>query len=104
MSCVLETGVHMASVNMHDALDALKIPHVWHDYGPGCHTSPNFKREFADTLASFKQSFAHPRPAPKSFDYMSIEPAFDIWGWHIAADPKRALEFMQLKDVRSRGA
>jgi S-formylglutathione hydrolase FrmB len=101
VSCTLEAGVHMASVDMHDALDALKIPHVWRDYGPGCHTWPNFKREFADTLASFKGSFANPPHAPKSFDYLSIEPAFDIWGWHIAADPKRALEFIQLRNVSS---
>ena len=40
------------------------------------------------------------RPPPRtSFDYRSIEPDFDVWGWRVERDPDRALEFMQLSDV-----
>ena len=103
-SCVVERGVHMASVSLHERLDALGMPHVWKDYGPGCHTAPNFTREVTDTLAVFERVLANP-PAPSTtFDYRSIEPHFTIWGWQVDADPARALEFLEVEDVGSRGA
>src|SRR4051812_5361567 len=103
VSCIVEGGVHMASVNLHDALDALHIPHLWHDYGAGCHTKPNFKRELSDTFDTFKKVFVNPPAKPSSFNYMSIKPEFDIWGWHVKADSKRALEFLQLERASKRG-
>jgi hypothetical protein len=93
----------MASVDLNDKLDSLHIPHLWKDYGPGCHTVPNFTRELRDTFAVFANVLAKPPAAPRSFDYESIKPAFDVWGWHVDADPKRALEFMQLERVSRRG-
>ena len=103
VSCIVEGGVYMASVDLHDKLDDLHIPHVWKDYGPGCHTPPNFKREVADTLVAFTTFFAGPHPRPSSFDYMSIKPSFQVWGWNVSADPKRALEFMRMDRVSRRG-
>jgi hypothetical protein len=103
VSCVVEGGVYMASVDLHNTLDDLGIPHLWKDYGAGCHTKANFTRELADTLSVFTKVLADQPPAPNSFDYMSIKPSFDVWGWHVSADPKRALEFMQLDRVSSRG-
>jgi S-formylglutathione hydrolase FrmB len=102
-SCIVEGGVHMASVNLHQALDGLGIPHLWHDYGAGCHTKANFERELADTFRVFTGDFTNPPPAPAFFDYASIEPAFDIWGWNVSADPGRALEFLQLEKVSAGG-
>lgn len=103
VSCVVEGGVYMASINLHNALSALHVPHLWRDYGPGCHTVPNFERELVDSFQVFTEVFAHPPPAPASFDYMSIKPAFDIWRWHIKADPGRALEFLQLDKAGAGG-
>jgi hypothetical protein len=99
----VEAGVYEASVDLHDALGALHIPHLWHDYGPGCHTAANFEHELADTFQAFTTVFAHPPAPPASFDYASIEPDFDIWGWHVSADPQRALEFLRLDDVSAGG-
>jgi S-formylglutathione hydrolase FrmB len=104
VSCVVEGGVYMASVNFHNQLDALGIPHLWDDYGPGCHTPPNFKREVSDTLDTFVRVLADPPPPPKTFDYESIEPRFEVWGWTVSADPNRALEFLQMSDVGRRSA
>ncbi len=100
-SCVVERGVYDASVSMHERLETLGITHRWLDYGPGCHTPPNFKRETLDTLDHFEKLLADPPPAPSSFEYSSIEPHFDVWGWRIDADPKRALEFMGVKAGRN---
>jgi S-formylglutathione hydrolase FrmB len=99
-SCIVEKGVQMASVDLHQQLDALRIPHLWKDYGPGCHTVPNFQREVLDTLAVFERVLANPRRPPAEFDYRSIEPHFDVWGWHVDADPARALEFLRVQADR----
>jgi len=90
--CVTESGIHTANEDLHQRLIALHVPHLWKDYGLGCHTVPNFEREIADSLPVLATAFAHPQPAPASFSYMSIEPHFNIWGWHLNADPARALE------------
>jgi S-formylglutathione hydrolase FrmB len=102
-SCLIEGGVYMASVDLHNALEHSHIPHLWKDYGPGCHTPPNFKRELTDTFGVFTKVFADPPPAPTWFDYESIKPSFDIWGWHVDADRKRALEFMRMDRVSRHG-
>lgn len=99
VSCVVEGGVHMGSVSFHDKLTAIGKPHLWRDYGPGCHTVPNFEREILDTLAVFERVLAEHRPAPDHFDYRSIEPRFGLYGWRFAADPRRALEFMRVQEA-----
>jgi hypothetical protein len=37
------------------------------------------------------------RPGRDDGDYSSIEPHFAVWGWRVAADPSRALEFLQMQ-------
>jgi S-formylglutathione hydrolase FrmB len=102
VSCLIELGVFHGSTSFNEQLDKLGIPHLWKDYGPGCHTPENFEREIADTLTTFAAQFADPPAEPSSFDYKSIEPEFEIYGWRIAADSRRALEFMQLDEVGAR--
>jgi S-formylglutathione hydrolase FrmB len=103
-SCVLEYGVHDMTVRLHDDLAALKIPHAYKvDYGPFCHDVPTFEAEMTDSLPLFTQVFAHPRQTPERFTYVSIEPKFDVWGWHVEADPARALEFLRLQDAGRAG-
>ncbi|MEA2885326.1 MAG: hypothetical protein QOH32_4585, partial [Bradyrhizobium sp.] len=63
-SCVVEKGVQMASVDLHEQLDALGIAHTWKDYGAGCHTVPHFQREVVDTLAAFERVLANPPGGP----------------------------------------
>jgi S-formylglutathione hydrolase FrmB len=96
LSCAVEAGVYAASVNLHEAFSDLRVPHVWQDYGNGCHSAQNFRREVVDTLASFEGFFSNPPAAPTRFDYRSIEPDFDIYGWEVATDRGRALEFMRI--------
>ncbi len=97
VSCVVEGGVYQGSVSFNRRLDELGIGHLWKDYGNGCHTPENFTREVLDTLAVFKRNFANPEAAPAGFNYRTIEPKFEIWGWQITADPRRALEFMTVE-------
>jgi S-formylglutathione hydrolase FrmB len=94
VSCVVEQGVYQGSMSLHDRLDVIGKRHLYKDYGNGCHTIPNFRRQTIDTLSAFAKLLADPRPAPATFDYTSMEARFSLWGWEVAADPKRALEFM----------
>jgi hypothetical protein len=101
--CVVESAIHQTSVDFEQRLEALGIPHVWKDYGPGCHTIWNFRREFTDALPGIEQAFVHPQPDPTTVDYESIEPRFSVWGWSVTTDPKRALEFIQMNNASRRG-
>ncbi len=108
ISCLVEAGAYDSSVSMHGILDKLGVDHLWKDYGAGCHTKPNFQREVTDTLAVFTQNFAAASASRTSqqaptFDYSSVEPEFKVWGWDIAADPERALEFMKVSDANDQG-
>ena len=101
--CTLERGIYEMTSAFHARLVALGIPHLFKDYVAGCHTIPNFRREFTDSLPGLERAFEHPRPDPKTFGYRSIEPHFTIWGWRVDADPARALEFMELRDAGRAG-
>jgi S-formylglutathione hydrolase FrmB len=103
VGCSEENEIHKDSLSFHDQLLADGIPHFWKDYGPGCHGIPEFQQEFADALPGIESVFEHPRPAPKTFSYRSIEPRFSVWGWEIEADPARALEFLQMRHAGRRG-
>ncbi len=58
--CTLERGIFDMTTAFHQSLVALGVPHVWKDYGAGCHTIPNFRREFTDSLPGLEDVFAHP--------------------------------------------
>jgi hypothetical protein len=102
--CSLEAGIiQPESTSLHNTLTDLGIPHVWAQYGWGCHSVALFEQQIRETLPIFEQAFTAPAAAPAVFDYRSIEPHFDVWGWSITADPIRALEFLDLHNVSTRG-
>ena len=95
--CSEENEVHRDSISFHQALLTDDVAHLWKDYGSGCHAIAEFRHEFSDSLPGIADVFAHPRPAPRTFGYESMEPRFAIWGWDVTADPARALEFLQMR-------
>lgn len=97
VGCTEEGGIYQTNVSFEARLVALGIPHLYKDYGAGCHDTLNFRREFTESLPIFLRVFASPRPDPAIFDYSSIEPHFSVWGWRVDADPARALEFMHMQ-------
>ena len=98
----IESGVQAMSVSMHDRLAGLGIPHVWDDYGPGTHSWPYWRRDLRADLPRFMATFANPPPAPDPFTYVSAEPSYDVFGWHVALD-RSAMEFSTLADAGARG-
>ncbi|MEA2421069.1 MAG: hypothetical protein QOF55_168 [Thermoleophilaceae bacterium] len=98
----VEANVHDQSVSMHQRLVELGFPHVWDDYGPGSHSWPYWQRDLRETLPDIMSTFAKPPAPPSPFTFRSIEPAYDVYGWHVAVD-RPALEFSELRDASARG-
>jgi S-formylglutathione hydrolase FrmB len=99
---VLETAVHEESVSLHQRLDALGIPHLWDDYGPGGHLWAYWRRDLAQTLPLFMASFAQPPPPPSPVDFTAIEPQYGAYGWQVSLD-RPVLEFSTLRDASRNG-
>jgi S-formylglutathione hydrolase FrmB len=99
---VVELAVHQMSVAFHDRLDALGIPHVWDDYGPGGHLWPYWQRDLRRTLPLLMRTFRRPPPAPRRASFRAVEPRYRVFGWSVALR-RRALEWSALRDASRRG-
>ncbi|MGN8132403.1 alpha/beta hydrolase [Paenarthrobacter sp. 22069] len=102
--CAVESDiVHPETVSFDQTLTSLGISHSWEDLSWGCHSPAMFKYEIAQTIQRFQAVFAQAPTAPQTFDYTSINPSFDVYGWHVVTDAQRALEFLTLNDVSTNG-
>lgn len=101
--CGVEFGVYTASLTLHEQLNNLGIEHTWRDFGPGCHSVPNFRRQITEVLKLFSQTFEKREVIPSKVDHKAIEPSVSVWNWTIEADSSRALEFMTVSDASSSG-
>ena len=98
----LEKACYDQSVSFHGRLDALDIDHVWDDYGPGTHNYHYWRDGLRKTLPIFMDVFAQRRPDPSPFSYRAIEPAYDIYGWHVALD-RPVVEFSSIENASRDG-
>jgi S-formylglutathione hydrolase FrmB len=98
----VEAEVHTESVNMHNRLVELKIPHVWDDYGAGGHAWYYWQRDLRQTLPDIMKTFAHPPAAPSSFNFRAIEPSWSVYGWRVTVK-RPALEFSELRGASGKG-
>ncbi len=96
----LELGVHEMSVSTHRRLDALGVPHVFEDYGPGAHVWPLWERDLHLTLPDMLASFGAPAPLP--FTYVSGESEFSVYGFAVRFE-RAVRELSRLADVRPEG-
>jgi S-formylglutathione hydrolase FrmB len=99
---VVEAVVHAANVSLNDRLDALGIPHVWDDYGPGTHTAPYWARDLSEDLPLIMRTFRHPPAPPKKVSFTSAEPSYETYDWRVRVD-RAAMEFSTLLRANGRG-
>ena len=83
---VQEMGVSQATATLHDRLDALAIPHLYDDYGPGAHTFEYWTDALRATLPGVMAATAEVRPDPATVDHLAFEPQFRVWGFHVSLD------------------
>jgi S-formylglutathione hydrolase FrmB len=92
----VEADVYQQSVALHRKLDELGIPHIWDYYGAGGHAWYYWNRDLSQFLPRLMALYAAGgQPTPKRFDYRTIEPTYDVYGWHVQID-RPALEFSKL--------
>jgi S-formylglutathione hydrolase FrmB len=98
----VEAEVHTESVNMHNRLVELGLPHVWDDYGAGGHAWYYWQRDLRQTLPLVMSTFAKPPARPSPFSFRAVEPTYWVYGWRVQVE-RPALEFSELRDASRRG-
>jgi hypothetical protein len=87
---VIEQQVHSMSETFHERLLALRIDHLYDDYGPGTHSWAYWQRDLREALPMMMRTFKHPSPAPRRFTYTSAENRYRVYGWRVSLDrPKQ---------------
>ncbi len=98
----LEASVHDMTVSLHERFDALGLPHVFDDYGPGTHSWPYWARDLRQTLPDLMAVLDHPPAPPARVDYRAIDPAYVIFGWRVAFD-RAGVAFSRLSGADASG-
>jgi S-formylglutathione hydrolase FrmB len=98
----VEADVHAQSLAVHQKLDALAIPHVWDDYGPGGHNWFYWTRDLKETLPQLMAAFADPPAAPTQITYTRADPDYSVFGWTVHLE-RPAIEFSELRDAGAQG-
>jgi S-formylglutathione hydrolase FrmB len=99
---IVEANVHEESLSLHQRLDALGIPHVWDDYGPGAHQWYYWDRDLVLLLPQLMKVFAHPPAPPSPFSYTRADPSYSVYGWTVGIK-RPAMEFSSLDDAGVHG-
>lgn len=79
-----EAAIRQTGISLHDRLTALGIPHVWEDYGNGVHTWPYWEWGLQRVWPRWLKLAAAHAPDPTTFSYRGTDPAWSVYGWHVA--------------------
>lgn len=83
------------------AAQAAHVPVTTDFYGCGVHTMRYAERDLHKFWPLMTKAFG--RSAPRTFGYRATDPDFSVWGWTFHADPRRALEFLEVRSASKRG-
>lgn len=92
----IEESVHRMAIALHERLDELGIDHLFEDYGAGSHAWPYWQRDLRNDLPLIMATFADPPPPPRRFSFLSIDSAYEDYGWNVRMK-RTALEFSRLQ-------
>jgi hypothetical protein len=98
----IEYSVHQQSIDLDQRLTALKIPHLFEDYGPGAHDWPYWARDLRNTLPDIMRAFADPPAPPAAVTFTAVEPSYAVFGWRVSLK-REALEFSRLEGATGAG-
>lgn len=99
---IVEFAVHATMKSLQARLEELQIEHVWEDYGPAGHNYVHWKRSLEKTLPIFMETFAKPAARPEAISFVSADPEFSVFGWHIKQLGSDAT-FITLKNAKRDG-
>jgi hypothetical protein len=90
------------ATEVHKRLRALRIPHVFDDYGPGHHLWPYWNRGLKQTLPAIMKRFHRGSKPPARITFKAAEPRYSAYGWTVKIK-RPALEFSELSKATKRG-
>jgi S-formylglutathione hydrolase FrmB len=102
LAMAIEGGVHTLTQLFHARLQALGIPSLFDDYGPGTHSWPYWTRDLQQSIGSIMTDFAHAPPAPARVTYMSADATYSAFGWQVVTR-RLVREFSILADAGTTG-
>lgn len=97
---IVEQTVFEMNTALHQRLTALRIPSAYHDYGPGGHDWPYWRRDLRETLPTLMEGFDADHPAPATFTYKTSAARYTVYGWSVTMH-RRASEFSTLSVTRN---
>jgi S-formylglutathione hydrolase FrmB len=97
-----EMLAHGESVVLNHALEDLKIPHLWDDYGAGAHAWAYWDHDLQESLPHLMATFGRPPAPPATVDFTAVEPSYEVYGWRVDLQ-RPVLEFSTLSDARRSG-
>jgi hypothetical protein len=102
-AAAIESLIYADNVDFHSRLVALGIkPAVYDYYGNGTHSWPYWDRDLTWSIGSIIADFAHPAPAPSSFNYTTGSSDYSVYGWHVRMH-RLVAEFSTLATRGTRG-
>jgi S-formylglutathione hydrolase FrmB len=98
----IEMTAHGESVVLNQALDDLKIPHLWDDYGAGAHAWAYWDHDLQESLPDMMATFADPPASPAIVNFTAVEPDYEGYGWQVELQ-RPVLEFSTLSGASRSG-
>lgn len=97
----LEEYAHRQAEELDRALARAGVPHTYDEYGCGIHSYRYVERDIHVFWSVMHEAFG--RRVPRVFDFRRARPDFSVWGWSFEADPRRAVEFLDIRDASRHG-
>jgi len=98
----IEAGVFSMNQAFDLTLTQDGIPHTYRPYPMGGHNWWHWQNDLHQAWPDILATFASATPPPASFNYRSMEPSFDVWGWHVVAN-RKVTEFLTMSSVSKAG-
>jgi S-formylglutathione hydrolase FrmB len=97
----IEPGIRVMIQAFDGALTRAGVPHDTVLASCGLHSQESAQRDLHAFWPFMARSFG--RAAPGRFDYRTADPDFSVYGYAFHADPRRALEFLEVRGASASG-
>jgi S-formylglutathione hydrolase FrmB len=97
----IEPGIRQMTQAFDAALTRAGVPHTTALTPCGLHSQAAAQRDLHAFWPLMLRSIGH--APPRRFDYRTADPDFSLYGFDFRADPRRALEFLEVRDASASG-
>lgn len=97
-----ESAVYGTNQSFDAKATVAGVQHTFVPYPQGGHNWWHWQNDLHTAWPLIMQTFATPQPPPPSFDYESMEPRFDVWGWTLMPH-REVTEFLTMQSASASG-